>query len=440
MSQRGCFRLVVMLSIGLFAGTVLAQTPADDSRNASIGTSSDLTAVSTANTTSSAGEEQQMQYAAALDGSGLISLSNHIPSHFLWGATVVGGWDSNPNNLDKGVSSGIYTLNPYVGVQINTPKTQYLFQYQSTNTGFTANYARQSMNVASARVLRNLSERWSLDLKAMGSYGQDSVRFLGSQQTVEVGGVAGTGPGSASYLPNVGTVTYADQRLGASYRKSERDTIKLSISNSFNHYSGLSESNSIATLNLAYARDLSPTLAALVYGQGSSYYGSLRCESYGGGAGLKWQASEKTAISLSGGPQLNTSECGTQQGFAYSASFSTQLTGKSQIYFLSARQPTASYLGPGLWQESASGGYQRQVTAIGTISFDIGYVASKTLKTVSSYNGTYFDFIYGYRLGHGLRASYSYRGYVGDSGGTRFGRNAATLSMVWTSEANHGVQ
>lgn len=440
MSQRGCSQLVVMLFIGLFAGKVLAQAPVDDSKGANIGSSSDLSAASTDDTRSSADEEQQIHYAASLDGTGLISLSSRVPSHFLWGATAAGGWDSNPENLDKGVASGIYTLSPYVAVQISTPNTQSLFQYQSTNTGFTSNYARQSMNVASARVLDNLSDRWSLDLKGMGSYGQDSVRFLGSQQTVSVGGIAGTGPGSASYLSNAGTVTYADASLAASYRKSERDTIQLSVSNSFNHYSGLNESNSVATLNLAYARDLSPTLAALVYGQGSSYYGSLRCESYGGGVGLKWQAGENTAISLSGGPQLNTSECGTQQGFAYSASLGTQTTGKSQIYLVSARQPTASYLGPGLWQESASGGYQRQVTSIGTISIDLGYVASKTLTTVNSYHGTYVDFVYGYHLSHGLIASYSYRGYIGDSGGTRFNRNAAMFSMVWTSEANHDVQ
>src|SRR6185437_11949337 len=440
MSQRGFFRLIAMLSIGLFAGTILAQALDDNSIKANMHNGSDLPTMGTDNTVSGSGEEQQLQYAAALDGTGLISLGSEVPSHLLWGATVAGGWDSNPENLDIGVASGIYTLNPYVGIQISTPKTQYLFQYQLTNTGYTSNYARQNMNMASTRILSKLNDRWSLDMGAMGSYGRDSVRFLGSQQTIVVEGVAGIGSGSASYLPNAGTVTYADGSIGASYRKSERDTIKLSASNSFNRYSGLGESNSVAALNVAYARDLSPTFAALIYGQSSSYYGSLRCKNYGGGAGLKWQASEKTAIALSGGPQLNTSECGTQQGFAYSASFSTQFTGKSQLYLLSSRQPTASYLGPGLWQESASGGYQRQVTAIGTISLDVGYVASKTLTTVNSYHGTYVDFIYGYHLSHGLRASYSYRRYVGDAGGTRFSRNAALFSMVWTSEGNHEVQ
>jgi hypothetical protein len=72
------------------------------------------------------------------------------------------------------------------------------------------------------------------------------------------------------------------------------------------------------------------------------------------------------------------------------------------------------------------------VTSIGTIGFDVGYVASDTLTTVASYRGTYFDGTYAYRLGHAWRASYSYRGYVGDSGGTRFSRNVAQFSVTWS--------
>ncbi len=75
--------------------------------------------------------------------------------------------------------------------------------------------------------------------------------------------------------------------------------------------------------------------------------------------------------------------------------------------------------------------YQRQVTSIGTVSFDVGYVASDTLTTVSSYHGTYFDCIYAYRLSHGLRISYSYRGYVGDTGGP-------TSVAMWPCFQLHG--
>ncbi|MEP6756197.1 MAG: hypothetical protein ABJA67_11905, partial [Chthonomonadales bacterium] len=272
MSEQGCSRLVLLLSIGLFAATAFAQTPTDDSRSATI--KSDYPAAKDADDTAAhSSEENQVQYAAALDGTGLISLSSRIPSHFIFGATAAGGWDSNPANSVKHAAAGVYSLSPYVGVQISTPKTQYLFQYQSTNTGFTSHYARQSMNIASARVLAKPSERWSLDMKAMGSYGQDSVRFLGSQQSVAIEGVPGIGPGSASYLPNAGTVTYAIGSIGTTYRKSERDTVDLSISNSFSRYSGLSQSNSLAALNLSYARDLLPVLAALAYGQSSFYYG-----------------------------------------------------------------------------------------------------------------------------------------------------------------------
>jgi hypothetical protein len=436
----GCLRIIVALSTVFFASSILAQAPNEDQKSTSVPSADETTGVSAEDTTPKAGEEQQMQYAPALNGTGLISLDSSAPSHLLFGATFSGGWDSNPENQANGVASGLYTLSPYLGIQANTPKAQYLVQYQSTNTGFSSNYARQTMNIASARILGSGNERWSWDLKALGSYGQDSIRFLGSPQTVAVGEVPGTSPNSASYLANAGTVTYVEGDVGARYRKSERDTIEIRFTNAFSHYTGFDESNSIATINLAYDRDLTPRLGLLAYGQNTYYYGALQCKSYGGGFGLNWKPSEMTLLSLSGGPQIDTSGCASQQGFAYSASFSTRLSGKSQIYLLSARQPTTSYLGPGLWQESSSGGYQRQVGTKGTVSFDVGYVASDTLTTVNSYHGTYFDCIYASRLGHGLRASYSYRGYLGDSGGTRFSRNVALFSIVWTPGAGHIFQ
>jgi hypothetical protein len=442
MKKLGCIRLTVALSAWFFAGPLFAQTSNKDQINTST-----QPVESTVSTTqdqvqaANEGKEQQMQYAPALDGTGLISLNSSSPSHLLLGATVAGGWDSNPNSLGNGAASGVYTLSPYLGIRANTPKAQYLFQYLPTMMGFSSSsYTKQTMNLASARIMGNASDRWSWDLKAKGSYGQDSTRFIGSQQTVAVGEVPGTGPNSASYLSNAGTVTYVDGGMGVSYKKSERDTVEFRVDNAFNHYTGLGESNSIATMNLGYDRDLSPTLGVLAYGQNAYYYGALHCESYGGGIGLHWQPGERTSLSFSGGPQLNTSACGRQQGFAYSISFSTRLSGTSQIYLLSARQPTTSYLGPGLWLGSISGGYQQQVKTIGMVSFDVGYVTSDTLTTVSSYHGIYVDCIYGYRLGHGLRASYSYRGYVGDSGGTHFTRNAALFSIAWTPSAGHVFQ
>jgi hypothetical protein len=443
MNKLGCIHLTVALSAWSLVGPILAQTSNKNQMNtgAPPPVESPVSATQDQVQASSEGKEQQVQYAAALDGIGLIALDSSSPSHLLLGATVAGGWDSNPNNLGNGTASGVYTLSPYLGMQANTSKAQYLFQYQPTMMGFSSSsYSKQTMNVASATITGQTSERWSWDLKAKGSYGEDSTRFLGSQQTVAVGEVPGTGPNSASYLSNAGTVTYVDGGMGISYKKSERDSVDFRVANAFSHYTGLSESNSIATVNVSYNRDLSPTLAVLAYGQNAYYYGALYCESYGGGIGINWQPGERTTLSLSGGPQLNTSACGSQQGFSYSASFSTRLSGKSQIYVLSARQPTASYLGPGLWQESISGGYQHQVKTLGVVSFDGGYVESDTLTTVSSYHGTYFDCVYGYRLGHGLRASYSYRGYVGDSGGTHFTRNAALFSIAWTPSAGHVFQ
>lgn len=437
MNMRGRVRLIAVILTGLLAGSVFAQTSNENEINSSpqpYGAQSAVTASDSVQPLSGGATEQQ--YAPALDGSGLISMDSTWKTHMLLGATVGGGWDSSPDNQGTGVSSGVYTLSPYFGIKANTPKTQYLLQYQPTISRYSSSsYPGQTMHVASVVVLGNISERWKWNFEAKGSHGQDSIRLLAPQQTVAVGEVPGTGPNSASYLQNAGIVTYVDGGVKVSYSKSERDSFEFGVANSFSNSASLKGSNSIATGNVTYNRGLSPTLAVIAYVQPAAYYGSIHCLSVGGGIGFRWHVRDQTVLSLSGGPQLDAPECGKQQGFSYSAAFSTRLSGKSQIYLLSARQPTTSYLGPGLWQTSASGGYQRQVATKGTVSFDLGYVGSDALTTVSSFRGMYADGIYSYAIGHGLSASLSYRGYIGDWSGIHSTRNTAQFSLVWTPVA-----
>jgi hypothetical protein len=432
MNKLRCFRLVAVLSTGILAGSLPAQTTSDNSWDSTAPSSPGSSAAPAEDTSSSAVEEQQTRFAAALDGTGLISLGSNAPGHLLVGATLSGGWDSNPDILRNGVASRFYTISPYFAIRANKPKSQYLLQYQLTATGYNSSYAGQNLNIASASIIENPTERWKFDFEAMGSYGQDAIRFMGAQQTVAVGQVPGTGPNSASYLTNAGNVTYVSASLDSTYRMSARNSLQLQVANAMSRYTGYTGSNNIATANISFARDLSPTLGASVYEQNSYYYGSLHCESYGGGVGFRWKPGENTLIALSGGPQFDTRKCGIQQGFAYSLSMSTSLSGKSQMYLLSGRQPATSYLGPGLWQESVSGGYQRQVTRAGAVSFDVGYLRSDAVTALDSYKATYFDCVYTYALNHGLRGTYTYRGYIGGSGGSHIDRNLAMFSLDWT--------
>jgi hypothetical protein len=440
MNRLSCIRLITALFSGLLVNSLHAQT--SNENQASIGTQSSSQPSSVGATDSvqpviDKGDEQ-MQFAPALDGSGLISMDSTISKRLLVGMTSSGGWDSNPDNLGNGALSGIYTLSPYFGIRSNTASTQFLLQYQPTITGYSSSaYRNQTMHVATIAILGNVNERWKWNLNASGNHGEDATRFLAPQQSVPVGEVPGTGPNSASYLANAGTVTYVTGSAGVQYRKSERDSLEFGIANTFSRYSGLSENNSIATTSLGYDRDLSPSVEMRAYGQTYYYYGAINCASFGGGAGIKWRVLDGAFLSLSGGPQLNTTACGNQQRFSYSAAFSTRLTGKSQIYVLTAREPAISYQGPGLWQTSASAGYQRQILTAGTLKFDVGHVSSDNSTLVNSYHGTYVDCVYIVQLDHGFNASYSYRGFVGGTGGTGFSRNVALFSLAWTPNAGH---
>jgi hypothetical protein len=425
--------LLVTLSTGLCAGPLVAQ--GGDRSNTQSSSEPQIAITAVPFQSSKDGGEQPTQFAAALNGSGLISMDSTIRSRLLLGTTLAGGWDSNPNSLENGMSSGLYTLSPYLGIQVNSAKTQLVLQYQPTMTGYSSSgYSNQTMHVGSIAILRDISERWNWDLKAAGSYGQDSTRLLAPQQTVAVGGVPGSGPNTASYNPNAGIVTHFDAGWTAHYRESERNSVEFLLENSFDKYSGLNQNNSIASVGIRFNRGLSSTLSGFAYGSGFYYYGAFNCPSFGGGIGLRWKVLDRTSLSLSGGPQISSSSCGNQQGFSYDAAFSTRLSAKSQIYLLAARQPATSYLGPGLWLVSVSGGYQRQLLAKGTLSFDVGYVSS------NSNGNKYFDCAYSHNLNHGLSISSSYRGYVGDTGEAGFHRNLALFSLAWSPSAGNFFQ
>ena len=436
-------RCVIAMLVGLCSGTSLAQDSAGQGSNNNADTSNVVaSAADDSSTASRSGTSPEPQYTAALNGTGLISM-NEVDQHLLLSSTVGGGWDSNPSNATGGGSSGVYSVSPYIGFRGASPKNQYLVQYQPTILGYMSNlYTRQTLHRMSGSFIANLNERWKVEMNGSGSYGPNGTRFLSAQQTVAVGEIAGSGPGSASYLSNAGDVTYIVGAVDLSYRKSEKETIVVSGSNSFSRITGFDQQGSVAGTKLKYVRDLSPALSLISYGQFSHFYGDLTCDSFGAGAGLKWQPKERTFFSFSAGPQISTRACTNQKqlGFTYSVAFSSRTSRKSQVYLLSDYLPTVSYLGPGLWQRSVSGGYQYQVTRIGVVGVDAGYVSSDSLTAVSSYRGKFWGASYSFRLQHGIGVSYSYRGYITETGTSSYNRNLAQVSITWTHNAGQIFQ
>jgi hypothetical protein len=395
-------RCAAALFAGLCSGAVLAQSSGErlDSSSADTPQSMVLNVDDTARTSREV-SSQEPQYAAALNGTGLISMDD-VGERVLLSTTVGGGWDSNPSNATDGGSSGVYSVSPYIGFRGASPKTQSLVQYQPTILGYMSDlYTRQTLHRLSASFTGNPGERWKWGLNVSGSYGPNGTRLLVSQQTVAVGEVPGTGAGSASYLSNAGNITYIVGSIDLSYRKSEKDTLVLSGSNSFSSVSGFNQQGSVAGAKLSYIRDLSPALSFTSYGQAAHFYGDLNCESFGVGAGMRWQPKEGTFFSVSLGPQISTHACSSQHlGFPY----------------------------------------QYQVTRIGVLGADAGYVSSDSLTAVSSYRGTFWGVNYGFRLHHGIAVSYSYRGYVTDTGETGYNRNLAQFSITWTHNAGQIFQ
>jgi hypothetical protein len=432
-------RTIAVLFMAFGTQAVLAQTT-ETGQSASTSSEVSSDASNTSNQTASS-DQSQTTYVPSLDGSGLIAINDMFRTRMLVGANSSGGWDSNPDNLEQGAASGAFIFSPYIGVQVNSARVQYLFQYQPTIRHYTSDqYGGGVLNLGSATITGKLSERWQWDFKAIGSHGQDSIRLLAPGQTIPVGNIAGASGGTSSYFPNAGVVTYLSGEAGIHHDLSQRDIIEFTAANSYSDYTGLHQKSSIATVTARYQRAVSQKLSLLVYDQNSYYYGAIHCGSFGFGGGVNWKMRENTSLSLMGGPQLDAADCGKQQGFSYAASFGSRFTSKSQIYATSSREMTTTYLGPGLWQETVSGGYQRELTPSRVVGFDIGYVTSDALTATSSYKGTYFGGIYSHRIGHALAFSVSYRNYTGNWGETNFTRRVALVSFSWTPGVGHLFQ
>jgi hypothetical protein len=380
-------------------------------------------------------------YVPALDGTGLIALDSEARSRYLYGASYSGGIDSNVNELKDGASSGVFLFSPFLGIQGNGQRVQYVVQYQPTFRQYTQNqYAGGSLQLASATVTGIVNERWSWEFNTMGSHGQDSIRLLAPSQSVAVGDVPGTGSSSASFRPNAGTITYINGAAGMTLKASERSSVAFGLSNYFSQYSDLGGYSNVATATVAYTHSVTPKFQWLDYGQTARYYGSIHCYSYGGGLGVEWKPAEHAYLHLSGGPQVDTSGCGQQQAFTYHVEFSSRPTNQTQFYVTASRDIASSYLGPGLWQQTVAVGYQHDFDRYQSIATDFGYVNATGLQGVSSYSGTYVDGIYNRRFGRSFNAEASFRHYAGDLTTQSFTRDTALFSISWRPSAGHIFQ
>ena len=373
---------------------------------------------------------EQAQYVPALNGAGLFSLEKIHSFRILSGGAVTTGLDTNPTNSTDAKASGIYSFLPYIGIAAGNERTQFLLQYQPIITQYTA-YAGNSIQQVSASFTNHFSPRWSWKIAMNGLHGNDSVRPLASN-TVVVGDVPGSGSSAASYLLNAGIVTDINGDFELLYDVAPRDAFKVQIVNSFNSYPQSHQNSGVVTETVNYTHLVRPTLGVAVYQQTSEYYLDFHCTTIGGGLGITWQPRSQTEVSVQGGPQFNSPGCEAQQGFAYHAYLSSNITGQSQFYVRGDRQPVSGFLGPGLWQNDFSGGYQRKLSIRNIVGADLGYVQSSTLANTGPYKGFVAETSYTRQITGLFSLSCRYQNFMSRQGTTPFTRNILSFSIAVT--------
>lgn len=374
-------------------------------------------------------------YVPALDGSGLILMDHSVRSRLLIGAAYSGGYDTHPEEIPGAPGSVISVISPFMGLQVNRENVRYVFQYLPTFTHYTEDrYQGGSLHSGMVDVRGESGERWNWELHGIGMHGQDAVRLLAPQPTVAVGDVPGTSPSAASFRGDVGTVTYVDFGGKTAYRLREHDTLSADLTNSYGS-SELSSStpgaNIVGAFRGAYSHDVSARLRWMSYAQTARYYGAFHCWSYGAGFGILWRPGELSFLDISAGPQFDSSSCGSQQNFSYRVAYSARLTQRSQAYLTSQRQNAGVYVGPGIWEQNVTAGYQYLVASSDTFGVNFGYVDETLYKETRAYKGTYVGAAYNHKMPRSLTAGLSYRYFNGGLTGSIVNRNTVLFSLTW---------
>jgi hypothetical protein len=334
--------------------------------------------------------------------------------------------------MSGAAGSGLSVISPFVGLQVNRENVQYVFQYLPTISRYTdGHYEGGSLHTATAKLTGNVSERWDWELRGIGMHGLDSVRLVAPEPTVAVGDVPGVGSAAASYRNNAGTTTYLDVDGRLSYHLSDRDAVSGTVSNSYGTSTSSVGDSIVAGFRGAYSHDVSPTFQWAGYGQVARYYGALHCYGYGGGIGLTWRPGEHSFLQLGAGPEFDSPACGKQQNVAYRVGYSARLTERSQVYLLSARETAGIYVGPGLWEQTVSAGYQRELSRSDSVSVSTGYVNETLFGDARAYSGIYAGAAYTHKLPGNFSAACTYRYFDGGWSGSRFNRNTALFSLTW---------
>lgn len=366
----------------------------------------------------------------ALNRAGLLAIDPDYMPRFSYGYDTNLGLDSS--NVDG--SSMLLTASPYIAVQSSFGHTQFLIQYDPTFTKYTSDeFSGGSLQRASARFIGALGPRVKWNVGSTFAYGQDSLRLAAPTASLAIGDIAGVDPSGAEYQPDAGVGTFLSVAAGATYLKSERDSIDVELGDSYSRFTGIPGDSSTLSARANYTRKLSPTLSIGPYAQILASTGSVSCASLGGGAGITWQFAERTTLSASGGPQFSSKACGSQESYLYNAAFNTRINDSSQMYLLAGRQFNSPYLSPGQWQDNVGIGYQRVFAHTTAVTFDVSYARSTGVGTARTYNGVFVGGEVGRTIWRALNPSITYRRLTSHTGTDKLDRTTVVFSLSWNS-------
>lgn len=374
-----------------------------------------------------------LHYTPALNGGDPIVVPQPYRMKVLFGSDATGGYDSAVAGPGGTVPASVFVYNGYVAGSLQGRQSYMLVQQSTSITRYgesqlQAQVFNRTAMAASGVFSKSLT--WTLD--ARNSIGGDSLRMVNPLPARMVGQFATGDSVSAAYGVDSGRILSADFSGSLSWMPSDRQTVRLSMKDSFNRRFADDSDGNIANGRIDYLKKQSERTSYGFYGQTAHEDGFGLCNSSGAGFQIATRPTDATVAELAVGPEFDSVGCGRRQSLSVHTAFAGTLNGLTRAYITANREFSSGYVRNSTWEDNVVIGVGRKLGRGTFFSADAGYVKGSLLASLITYQGYFITTEVRRRISEEFNFIAGYRRFDHNVANQTARRNVVLFTLVWS--------
>jgi hypothetical protein len=374
-----------------------------------------------------------VHYTPALNGGDPIVVPQPYRMKFLFGSDVTGGYDSAVAAPGGTVPASVFVYNGYIAGSLQGRQSYLLLQQSTSITHYgDSGVPSEIFNRTAMTASGTFNKSWNWSLDARNSIGSDGLQMVNPLPARMVGQFATSEPVSAAYGVDTGRILSTDLAGSLNWTPDSRQTVKLSMKDSYNRRFSDDSDGNIANGRIDYLKKQSERTSYGFYGQTTHEDGFGLCNSSGAGFQIAVRPTDATVAELAAGPEFDSVGCGRRQAVNVHAAFAGTLNGTTRAYITANREFSSGYVRNSTWEDNVVIGIGRKLGRGTFFSADAGYVKGALLARLITYQGYFVTTEVRRRLSEDFNFVAGYRRFNHNVSNQTARRNVVLFTLVWS--------